>query len=194
MLILASQSRIRAELLARAGLAFAIRPARIEERAIVPDGSGPAGLARRLAEQKALAVSEGAKGAIVIGADQVLALEGEVLHKAPDLAAARERLDRLRGRAHQLHAGVALARDGALLWSHVETARLAMRGFSPAERDHVLALESPEVLASVGAYRLEGPSIRLFETIEGDYFTILGLPLLALLKALRIHAPQLLDR
>jgi septum formation protein len=195
MLILASQSRIRAALLANAGLAFAIRPAALDERALEAGAPpGPQGLARHLAEAKARSVSQGEPGAVVIGADQVLALDGEVLHKVADLDGARARLDRLKGRAHHLHAGVAIARAGEVLWSHVETARLVMRDFSDAERDLVLALEGPEVLASVAAYRLEGPSIRLFSAVEGDYFTILGLPLLALLGALRIHAPQLLDR
>lgn len=117
---------------------------------------------------------------------------GETLHKPVDMVEAARQLDRLRGKTHHLHSAVALARDGEVLWSQVETARLTMLDFSAAERDAVLALEGPDVLGSVGAYRLEGPSIRLFERIEGDYFTILGLPLLPLLAALRQHAPETL--
>ena len=116
----------------------------------------------------------------------------DLLHKPTDMADAARQLDRLRGKTHHLHSGVALARDGQVLWSTVETASLTVRNFSSAERDTVLALEGAAVLGSVGAYRLEGPSIRLFERIEGDYFTILGLPLLPLLAALRRHAPELL--
>ncbi len=150
-------------------------------------------VALRLAEAKALAVSVSRSG-VIIGADQVLAADGELLHKPENLAAAATQLDRLAGRTHLLHAGVALARGGRVLWSTTETAALTMRRFAPSERDLILALEGPEVLGSVGAYRLEGPSIRLFERIEGDYFTILGLPLLPLLAALRQHAPETLSQ
>lgn len=115
---------------------------------------------------------------------------GEMLHKPVDMADAARQLDRLRGRTHHLHSGVALVRDGKVLWSGTETASLRMHRFDAGERDLVLALEGSDVLGSVGAYRLEGPSIRLFERIEGDYFTILGLPLLPLLAALRQHAPE----
>ncbi len=130
----------------------------------------------------------------MVGGDQVLAFENALLHKPADLAAARDQLDRLRGKLHHLHSGVALARDGELLWSVTHTARLLMRDFTDADRDTVLALEGEAVLASVGAYRLEGPSIRLFAAIDGDYFTILGLPLLPLLTAIRRHAPHLLSQ
>lgn len=197
MLILASQSSARKALLAGAGLRFETSPAQIDERALEAEVLGKGGVApavaRRLAEAKALAVS-GQRSGIVIGADQVLAIEGELLHKPDDMAAAAAQLDRLAGRTHFLHAGVALASDGQLLWSSTETASLTMRSFDAAERDLVLALEGSDVLGSVGAYRLEGPSIRLFERIEGDYFTILGLPLLPLLAALRQHAPETLTQ
>jgi septum formation protein len=119
---------------------------------------------------------------------------GDILHKPESMAAARKQLYRLRGQTHQLHSGVALAREGEVLWSEVVTASLTMRSFSPSERDAVLALEGDAVLGSVGGYRLEGPSIRLFERIEGDYFTVLGLPLLPLLAALRQHAPETLTQ
>jgi len=197
MLILASQSATRKALLLGAGLRFETSPAPIDERRLEADVLGKGGdarlVARHLAEAKAIAVSALRPG-IVIGADQVLACEGELLHKPADLAAAARQLDRLAGRTHLLHAGVALAAAGRLLWSSTDTAALTMRRFNTAERDLVLALEGPQVLGSVGAYRLEGPSIRLFERIEGDYFTILGLPLLPLLQALRQHAPQTLSQ
>jgi septum formation protein len=190
MLILASRSPARKALLAGAGLTFETRPADVKERAIEVSraGDAPETVARALAEAKALAVA----GDAVIGADQVLAVSDRLLHKAGTLAAARDQLLGLRGRTHALHSGVALAIGGAIAWSHVDTALLTMRAFSEAELDAVLAQEGAAALASVGGYRLEGPSIRLFETIEGDYFTILGLPLLPLLAALRTHAPQTL--
>ncbi len=196
MLILASNSAARKSLLAGAGLRFATRPAQIDERALEARlvGKAPEVVARELAAAKALDVSAKHPGATVIGGDQVLAFAGELLHKPADLDAARKQLDRLRGNLHHLHCGIALVRDGAMLWSQTHSARLLMRDFSDAERDEVLALEGEAVLASVGAYRLEGPSVRLFAAIEGDYFTILGLPLLPLLTALRLHAPHYLSQ
>lgn len=196
MLILASNSATRKALLAGAGLRFEASPAQIDERALEADllGKAPEAIARTLAEAKALDVSRRNEGDTVIGGDQVLAFGGELLHKPADFAAARSQLDRLRGKLHHLHCGVALARDGALLWSETHSARLLMRDFTDTERDDVLALEGEAVLGSVGAYRLEGPSVRLFAAIEGDYFTILGLPLLPLLTALRLHAPATLSQ
>jgi septum formation protein len=197
MLILASQSATRISLLYQAGLRFDARPAAIDERAIeaqvAGDGADAAAVARRLAEVKALAVSATHPGALVIGADQTLALGSDLLHKPEGLAGARAQLDRLRGKTHRLHAGIALARDGQVLWSDVESAEMTMRDYSDAERDAILRLEGDAVLSSVGGYRLEGPSVRLFETISGDYFTILGLPLLPLLAALRRLAPEVFD-
>jgi septum formation protein len=190
MLILASESKTRKALLAGAGLAFEARPAGVNEREIeataVMNGATPELVAQELAEAKATAIA----GDVVIGADQVLALEGELLHKTRDLESARKQLDRLRGKTHELHAAVALAVKGRVVWSTVETAELTMHAFTDAERDRVLALEGDAVLGSLGAYRIEGPSIRLFESVAGDYFTILGLPLLPLLTALRTHAPE----
>lgn len=197
MLILASKSPARNALLAGAGIRFAASPAEIDERELeareLGKGADAFGIARALAEAKALAVADGSPGATAVGADQVLSLEGSILHKPADMAAAAAQLERLRGKTHKLLAGIALARDGQVLWSHLETASLTMRDFSDAERDRILALEGREILGSVGAYRLEGPSIQLFERIEGDYFTILGLPLLPLLAALRLYAPELLE-
>jgi len=198
MLILASKSTARNALLAGAGLRFATSPARIDERALeareLGKGATILELARTLAEAKALAVAAGNPGATVIGADQLLALGTELLHKPTDLAAASGQLERLAGRTHSLIAGVALAQEGQIVWSYVDTATLTMRDVSAREREQILALEGDRILDSVGAYRLEGPSIRLFDRIEGDYFTILGLPLLPLLAALRTHAPEHFER
>lgn len=196
MLILASSSPTRKALLDKAGLRFVTQPAAIDERAIEDEalsaGADARDLAMLLARRKAEAVSATHPGAIVIGADQTLALGLELLHKPTSLEDASAQLDHLRGKTHRLHAALALVRDGQPLWSDVETAELTMRDFSAEERDEVLALEGDAVLGSVGSYRLEGPSIRLFSTVNGDYFTILGLPLLALLTALRDIAPDLL--
>lgn len=196
MLILASQSATRKALLQQAGLAFECQPASIEERpleeAVLAAGGDGRDVALRLAERKAAAVAASHPGAIVIGADQTLSLGTALLHKPIDTVAAAAQLDQLRGKTHRLHAAVALVRDDELLWSGVETAELTMRDFSAEERDDVLAREGAAILASVGGYRLEGPSIRLFETVTGDYFTILGLPLLPLLAALRAFAPETL--
>ena len=196
MLILASQSTTRKALLQQAGLRFSSVPASVDERgleqAVVDAGGDGRDVALLLAERKAAAVAVDHPGAIVIGADQTLALGTELLHKPADRAEASAQLDHLRGKTHRLHAAVVLVRDDELLWSGVETAELTLREFSPEERDDVLNREGDAVLASVGGYRLEGPSIRLFETVNGDYFTILGLPLLPLLAALRIFAPETL--
>jgi septum formation protein len=192
VLILASQSPTRKALLQNAGIACEAIPARVNEREIergnLVERPTPDLVALKLAEAKALAIP----GAAVIGADQVLELGGEILHKAATLEQARQRLDQLRGRTHHLHTAVALAMSGEVVWRHVEPASLTMRSYSDAERDAVLEEEGETVLGLVGAYRLEGPSVRLFERIEGDYFAILGLPLLPLLAALRQHASEVL--
>lgn len=197
MLILASQSETRKALLTQAGLVFSTTPASVDERALesttLEAGGDGRDVALLLAEHKARAVSKLNPGAIVIGADQTLSLGTQLLHKPASRNDAAAQLDQLRGKTHRLHAAVALVQDGALLWSDIETAELTMREFSPEERDDVLAREGDAVLSSVGAYRLEGPSIRLFETVTGNYFTILGLPLLPLLAALRLHAPESLS-
>lgn len=196
MLILASQSATRKALLQQAGLVFSCQPASIDERsleeAVIAAGGDGRDVAQHLSKRKAAAVAADHPGAIVIGADQTLSLGTELLHKPADRTAAVTQLDHLRGKTHRLHAAVALVRDDVLLWSGVETAELTLRDFTAQERDDVLAREGDAILSSVGGYRLEGPSIRLFETVTGDYFTILGLPLLPLLAALRSFAPETL--
>ena len=198
MLILASTSPTRKALMEKAGFSFAVVPAALDERevemSVLGEGADGRDLAGLLAKAKAEAVSKLHPDAYVIGADQTLALGTELLHKPIDRDDAARQLDHLAGKTHRLHAAVALVRNGQLLWSDIETAELTMREFSPEERDLVLDLEGPAALTSVGGYRLEGPSIRLFETITGDYFTILGLPLLPLIGALRDIAPELLSR
>jgi septum formation protein len=196
MLILASASSTRKALLQQAGLAFSAVPASIDERALETkaheQGADGRDIALLLARHKAAAVAYQYPDAYVIGADQTLALGTELLHKPADRAAAAAQLDRLKGRTHRLHAAVTLVRNDLLLWSDVETAELTMRDFTDADRDDVLDREGDAILSSVGGYRLEGPSIRLFATVTGDYFTILGLPLLPLLAAMRELAPHLL--
>lgn len=196
MLILASQSQTRKALLQKAGLHFTSVPADIDERSIETTAIGAGGdgrdIALLLAQRKAARVSENHSGALVIGADQTLSLGTELLHKPEDRKSAAAQLNRLKAKTHRLHAAVSLVRDGELLWTDIQTAELTMRDFSDAEREDVLEREGDAILSSVGGYRLEGPSIRLFETVTGDYFTILGLPLLPLLAALRSFAPETL--
>jgi septum formation protein len=194
MLVLASRSPTRKMLLSQAGIGFVVRHADIDERGLeaeaAAEGADASQVALTLAVAKARAVS--GEGGFVIGGDQTLALGRELLHKPADLAAARAQLLHLRGKTHRLHAAVALIEGSAILWSHIETAELTLRDFADAELDAVLGLEGDAVLGSVGGYRLEGPSVRLLERVAGDYFTVLGLPLLPLIEALRKHAPHTL--
>jgi septum formation protein len=190
-LILASASAARSDMLANAGLTFDVEPAQIDERAIQDvfsagnDEVEPADIAEILAEAKARDVSQRNPGALVIGSDQVLNLGTKLVTKAADLAAVRVTLRQLRGNVHNLHAAVALARDGEIVWSTVETASLKMRNFSDAFLDAYITAEGERLCASVGAFKLEGLGMQLFDQIDGDFFTILGMPLLPLLAALR---------
>jgi septum formation protein len=188
-LILASGSRHRLALLQAAGFAVEVDRPDVDERAIdaTLEGSGltPAEVATVLAEAKAVNVSERRPDALVIGCDQTLSLDDEILHKAADMEEARRRLLRLSDRTHQLDSAVVLARGGEAIWRHVSTARLTMRQLSPEFIGRHLASVGHQVLSSVGAYQIEGPGIQLFERIEGDQFTIIGLPLLPLLAELR---------
>lgn len=186
-LVLASRSDVRGKILAAAGLRFEIRPAQIDERAVETEAKLPeaAAAARFLARAKADAVSKTQAGRLVLGADQTLAHGHQRFSKPADRAGAVEQLRSLRGRTHELHSALALVRDEELLFAHVDTARLTMRNFSDAFLDDYLDMMGDHALASVGGYQLEGIGIHLFERVEGDYFTILGLPLLPLLAFLR---------
>lgn len=187
-LILASKSAARQALLKGAGVPFEAMGAALDEDDVKDDladhGLDPKAMALALAQAKAVETSKVVDG-LVIGADQTLDLGGELVGKAVDLGAARERLKALRGRRHQLHSATAAARDGELLWDDVRTATLTMRDFSDAFLDAYLAHNADAALASVGCYQLEGEGVQLFEKIDGDYFTILGLPLPPLLQFLR---------
>ena len=188
--VLASTSASRATLLRNAGVAFTAMAPGVDEdaakAALLGEGSGPRDIADALAELKAIRVSARMPG-LVIGADQTLDLDGELMDKASSLDEARDRLRRLRGRRHRLHAGVVVARNGEPIWREVSTATLEMRDFSDAFLDDYLDRLGPDVLSSVGCYHLEGEGVQLFHRIEGDYFGILGLPLTGLLDLLRRH-------
>jgi septum formation protein len=186
-LILASQSRARQMLLTNAGIGFEAVPADIDERA-VQQASGlvtPGEIAALLAREKALSVSSRLPGKYVIGADQTLALDSRLFSKPSGRARAAEQLRALAGRAHELHSAVAVARDGKILFGNVATARMTMRPLDETGIDAYLDAVGEAVTSSVGAYQLEGLGVHLFERIEGDHFTILGLPLLPLLAFLR---------
>jgi septum formation protein len=142
-------------------------------------------MAIRLAEAKAIAVSRIRPGVLVLGGDQILDEDGTSVSKAESLDAIAARLRGFRGRTHHLHSGAALARDGAVVWRHVDTAALTVRDFSEAWLTTYLEAEGTALTGVVGGYRLEGPGAQLFSRIEGDYFTVLGLPLWAVLEALR---------
>jgi septum formation protein len=187
-LVLASKSAARQSLLRGAGVAFEAVGAALDEDQVKDDlaahGLDPKAMAMALAQAKAVETSKVMDG-LVIGADQTLDLAGELVGKASDLGAARERLKALRGRRHQLHSATAAAQRGELLWTDVRTATLTMRPFGDAFLDGYLARNGEAALASVGCYQLEGEGVQLFEKIDGDYFTILGLPLPPLLDFLR---------
>jgi septum formation protein len=186
-LVLASQSGARQTLLANAGIDFESEPAEIDERAIqVASGlAAPSDIASLLAREKARFVSARRPGQYVVGADQTLALGSRIFNKPAGRELAADQLRALAGHAHELHAAVAVARDETILFEHVAVARMTMRRLSDAEIDTYLNEAGAAVTSSVGAYQLEGLGVHLFEQIEGDHFTILGLPLLPLFAFLR---------
>ncbi|HET9273173.1 MAG TPA: Maf family protein [Methyloceanibacter sp.] len=189
-LILASESKSRAHLLEAAGLAFIVEPPGLDEAAMRQAVSGetllsPHDVAEVLARAKGEAVSELARKAYVIGADQVRALGDMILSKPTTMEDARRQLLDLSGKTHTLHTAVAVATDGETIWSETTIASLNMRKLSPQFIGRYLAAAGDEVLGSVGAYQLEGLGAQLFDKIDGDYFSILGLPLIPLLDTLR---------
>ncbi|WOH50915.1 nucleoside triphosphate pyrophosphatase [Bradyrhizobium sp. sBnM-33] len=186
-LILASQSRARQMLLANAGISFDAVPADIDERSVQKNSglSAPGEIAGLLAREKAWFVSSKNPGRYVVGADQTLALGNRLFSKPAGRAQAADQLRLLAGQTHELHSAVAVARDGKLVFSDVSIARMTMRRLGESEIEAYLDQAGQAVTTSVGAYQLEGLGVHLFERIEGDHFTILGLPLLPLLAFLR---------
>lgn len=188
-IILASQSIHRRQLMDNAGLVFTCQPAEIDERAIelALEGTGatPKELALILASAKALDVSQKNPEAYVIGSDQTLSLGDELFHKPADMEAARRTLLKLSGQTHTLNSAISITKNGETIWQHVSVADLTMRDLTPQYIGRHLAQAGDDVLSSVGAYQLEKIGVRLFEKIEGDFFTIVGLPMLPLLQRLR---------
>jgi septum formation protein len=188
-LILASASNSRAAMLRQAGLDFDIRPARVDEEEIKlslkGDGVSLRDTATALAELKAHRISSAEPQDFIIAADSMVACDGRWYDKPTDMSEARAHLQSLRGKTHELVSAAALARGGSVIWRHAESARLTMRDFSDDFLDAYLAQAGEAVLSCVGCYQLEGLGVQLFSRIQGDFFTILGLPLLPLLDILR---------
>jgi len=189
--VLASGSRTRAQLLQAVGLVVTIDPAGVDEDEVKvsmkADAASVSDIAQALADLKAARQSARHPGALVIGADQMLDCNGTWFDKPPNLHHARAQLAVLSGRTHHLHTAAAVARDGRLIWRHMTRPALTMRKLSESFLDDYVAREGDDLLGSVGAYRLEGRGAQLFTDIRGDYFSILGLPLLPLLDFLRTH-------
>lgn len=187
-IVLASSSAARRRLLAGAGVDFTVDPSAIDEDRIKVQWEGrPEALARELARAKALDVAARHPGALVIGADQVLASASQTLGKPGTPAKVREQLAHLRGREHRLISAAAVALGPDVVWDHVDTAHMHVRDFSPEFLDDYVARVGEQVAASVGGYHLEGLGAQLFDRVEGDHFTVQGLPLFALLECLRAH-------
>jgi septum formation protein len=190
-IVLASASKVRRALLEAAGLAIIVDPAAVDEAAVkdsyAGEGAPPGEIAEALAELKAMRISPRHPGLIVLGADQILECEGQRFDKPEGIEGARAQLQALSGRRHRLISSLVALRDGERLWHHTGEAVLTMRKFSEGFLETYLAAAGPAVLDSVGGYQLEGLGAQLFTRIEGDYFTILGLPLLALLDFLRLQ-------
>jgi septum formation protein len=189
--ILASTSAVRAKLLRDAGVTVGTASPGVDEEALkaglLAEGSPPRDIADVLAEAKATKVSRKIGSGLVIGADSTLELEGLLFDKPNDLGQAREHLKAFRGKRHKLHSAIVVSEDGAAVWRHVSTAILTVRDFSDAFLEQYIQAEGDALLGCVGCYRLEGIGAQLFQTVEGDYFAILGLPLLPLLDYLRVR-------
>ncbi|KPA19840.1 Maf-like protein YceF [Shimia sp. SK013] len=190
-LVLASGSAIRAQLLRNAKVVFDINPGRVDEdmirRSLEAEGAPPRDIADALAESKARKISVKTPGALVLGCDQVLDFQGAVLSKPIDADHARAQLTQLRGQRHMLHSAAVLYENGEPVWRFVGTVRLFMRKFSDAYLDAYLARNWDSIRHSVGGYKLEEEGVRLFEKIDGDYFTVLGMPLVEILSYLTLR-------
>ena len=190
-LVLASESSSRANVLRNAGVVFSRDPARIDETEItasmIATGAPPQDIAATLAELKAKRVSGRHSGAFCLGADQVLELNGKLFSKPVSKEEARQQLYELRGKVHQLHTALVIVEDHLEIWRNVERARLWMRSFSEEFLEDYLNREGQDDGYTVGAYRLEDVGIQLFDRVQGDFFSILGLPLLPLLAFLRVR-------
>jgi len=190
-LILASGSSIRRQMLKRAGVDFDVQVARVDEEmirdALLAEQASPRDIADTLAEMKARKISDKRPGALVIGCDQVLSFDGRILSKPISVDDARDQLRALRGQRHQLLSAAVIVEDGQPIWRHVGTVRLMMREFSDTFLDGYLSRNWPGIGDSVGAYKLEEEGVRLFSRVEGDYFTVLGMPLLELLSYLTLR-------
>jgi len=188
-LVLASRSAVRRTLLEAAGVPVETCPADIDERGVEAGAplKAPVAIAALLAREKASVIAGRNRGRLVLGADQTLSLDGRRFTKPADRAAARAQLRALSGRAHELYSAIAFVRDDVVLFEHVGVARLTMRAVSDRFLDDYLDAVGDAATASVGAYHLEGVGIQLFERLDGDYFTVLGLPLLTALDFLRRH-------
>ena len=188
-LILASQSASRQVMLREAGIVFEAMTPDINEEAVketlLAEGKAPRVIADALAELKTSKITTRWPDAIVLGADQLLVCDGILFNKAADLSQARRSLEKLRGRTHRLISAAVLTKGGRPIWRHIETAEMTMRNFSDAFLDAYLAVEGEALLGSVGCYHIEGAGAQLFENVSGDCFAIRGLPLIALLEALR---------
>lgn len=191
VVVLASESRWRLELLRRAGLNMRADPAHVDESEVKvslrAERADAAAAAETLAELKATKVSRRTPGALVIGADQILECDGHWFDKPLDRAAAADHLHALGGKVHTLETAVCVVRDGVRIWHHRDASRLTMRPLDDSFIQSYLDTAGPEILETVGAYRLDDIGVQLFAKVSGDYFTILGLPLLPLLGFLREH-------